>query len=224
MVNTYPHDASAFTQGLVFANDLLYESTGRYGQSTLREVHPETGKVIRMLKLPNELFGEGLAALEDQLVQLTWRAQVGFVFERTSFRLARAFKYPGEGWGLTFDGKHLIMSDGSATLRYINPSDFSESHRVPVQDDRGPVDNLNELEYVGGEIYANVWKTDRIARINPQTGHVIAWIDLSGLRLLAGPSQTVDVLNGIAYDPARERLFVTGKLWPALFEIRVTQP
>ena len=220
VVNVYPHDRGAFTQGIVFADGVLYEGTGLAGQSSIRKVRLETGEVLQIRRIDPELFGEGITAWGDTLVELTWQSEVGFVYDRTTFRPLRRFRYTGEGWGLTHDGRHLIMSDGSATLRYLDPRTFAEVKRLTVRDAGRPVLNLNELEWVRGEILANVWQTDRIARISPSDGRVSAWIDLRGL-LDPRDAAGVDVLNGIAYDAARDRLFVTGKLWPKLFEIKV---
>jgi len=221
VAHTYPHDPNAFTQGLVFSGGHLYESTGRNGQSTLRMVNLETGRVEQELPIPSQYFAEGLAVWGSTLIQLTWQSHVAFVYDLFSFRQLRTLNYPWEGWGLTQDGRSLVLSDGSATLRFLDPATMNERRRITVTDHGKPVDQLNELEYVKGEIYANVWHSDRIARISPATGKVLAWIDLSGLLPAAGRSSAEAVLNGIAWDPAHDRLFVTGKLWPKLFEIQV---
>ena len=221
VVHTYPHDRAAYTQGLIYLDGFLYEGTGLNGKSSLRKVKLETGDVLQQRPLPDQYFGEGITGWNNQLLQLTWRGQTGFVYDRASFDFKQSFKYPGEGWGLTHDGKRLIMSDGTSTLRFWNPATFEEIGRLQVQDGATPVSNLNELEYVNGEIYANVYQTDRIARISPTTGHVTGWIDLQGLLSDADRSVAVDVLNGIAYDAQGGRLFVTGKLWPRLFEIKL---
>jgi glutamine cyclotransferase len=198
----------------------LYESTGLNGKSSVRMVDLTTGRVLQRYDLPSEYFGEGLTEWNGNLIQLTWKSETGFVYDSFSFALRRTFHYKGEGWGLTHDAKALILSDGTSVLRLLDPSSLREVRRLSVLDDRRqPVLNLNELEYVRGEIYANVWQTDRIARISPQTGKVLGWIDLSGL--METPPNTDAVLNGIAYDAKGDRLFVTGKLWPKLFEIRV---
>ncbi len=222
VINRFPHDPTAFTQGLVYAGGVLYESTGLLGQSTLREVDLETGKVRRLVKLPARVFGEGLALWKERLVQLTWRSRVGFVFDRESFQFLRQFRYMTEGWGLAHDGKQLIMSDGSANLYFLDPETFALIDRLEVKDNGVPVAKLNELEFIKGEIFANVWETDRIARISPDTGNVLSWVDLSGL---LGPvvvdKRDGSVLNGIAYDVEGDRLFVTGKRWPQLFEIQL---
>jgi len=222
VVRSYPHDPGAFTQGLVYHDGFLYEGTGMHGRSSIRRVRLETGEVLQMRHLDPRYFGEGIAIWRDSLIQLTWQSGIGFVYDLKSFEPRRTFTYPGEGWGLTHDGKRLIMSDGSAsgTLRFLDPQTLRETGRLTVRDGGKPVAELNELEFVKGEIYANVWNTERIARINPESGAVTGWIDLRGLldpREAAG----VDVLNGIAYDAAKDRLFVTGKLWPRIFEIQV---
>ena len=220
VVREYPHDPEAFTQGLVFRDGFLFESTGQLGRSTLRKVRLETGEVVQRHALPNEIFGEGLTDWGSQLVQLTWVTNVGFVYDLASFKELRRFTYAGEGWGITHDGKRLIMSDGTPNLRFLDPSTFDEQSRLNVRDHNGSVDDLNELEFVKGSVYANVWQTERIAIIAPDSGSVTAWVDLTGLRPRQGaPGE--DVLNGIAYDAGGDRLFVTGKLWPKLFEIRL---
>jgi glutamine cyclotransferase len=220
VVRVYPHDPQAFTQGLVFFDGFLYEGTGLNGQSSLRKVRIENGEVLQVKKLEERYFGEGIAIAGDSIVQLTWQAGVGFVYDRRTFERTRTFTYAGEGWGLTFDGTRLIMSDGSATLRFVDPDTLKETGRLEVKDGGRPVANLNELEMVKGELFANVWQSQRIARISPKTGQVAGWIDLRNI-LDPNDAAGVDVMNGIAYDAARDRLFVTGKLWPKLFEIRV---
>jgi glutaminyl-peptide cyclotransferase len=222
VVRSYPHDPQAFTQGLTYHQGVLYEGTGLHGRSSIRKVRLETGEVLQIRHLDKQYFGEGIAIWEDSLIQLTWQSGIGFVYDLETFEPRRTFTYPGEGWGLTHDGTRLIMSDGSetGTLRLLDPRTFRETGRLTVRDGSRPVEGLNELEFVKGEIFANVWNTDRIARISPATGQVTGWIDLRGLldpREAAG----VDVLNGIAYDAAKDRLFVTGKLWPRLFEIQI---
>lgn len=219
VVNIYPHDRNAFTQGLVFENGFLYEGTGLRGHSTLRRVELETGNILQTRQIPDQLFGEGITIYENRIIQLTWQSNVGFVYDKESFELLQEFNYLTEGWGITYDGKHLIMSDGTSTLYFLDPETFNEIGRITVSDNDGPVSRLNELEYVKGEIYANVWLTDYIARISPDTGSVIGWIDLKGLLGPEDKGEVVDVLNGIAYDVQNERLFVTGKLWPKVFEI-----
>lgn len=224
IVNTYPHDRSAFTQGLVFEDGFLYEGTGLYRQSTLRRVELETGDVLQIRELPAEFFGEGITIYGDKIIQLTWQSNVGFVYDKNSFELLQQFNYSTEGWGITHDETCLIMSDGTSTLHFLDPQTFEEIGQLAVFDDNGPVTRLNELEYVQGEIYANVWQTDRIARISPATGRVVGWIDLEGILTAEDRSEPVDVLNGIAYDADTDRLFVTGKLWPKLFEIDLISP
>jgi glutamine cyclotransferase len=224
IVNTYPHDPRAFTQGLVFANDFLYEGTGLRGQSSLRKVDLKTGNILRVRQLPAHFFGEGITIYGNRVIQLTWRAKVGFVYDRQTFELLDTFNYPTEGWGITHDGRSLIMSAGTSTLYFLNPQTFQEVGRLEVHTRDGPVSRLNELEYVQGEIYANVWKTDRIAKISPETGEVMGWIDLEGLLRPEDLNRRIDVLNGIAYDVKNDRLFVTGKLWPKLFEIELVVP
>ena len=223
VVKAYPHDTSAYTQGLIYRDGFLYESTGLNGRSTLRKVRLETGEVVQQRRVDRAHFAEGLADWNDQLVQLTWQSNVAFVYELASFAPRRAFSYDGEGWGLTHDGKRFILSDGTNQLRFLDPGTFRELGRVTVMDGQTPVRDLNELEYIRGEIYANVWHTDRIARISPETGRVVRWIDLRGLMSGGFKLDAEAVLNGIAHDPARNRLFVTGKLWPRLFEIEVIQ-
>ena len=222
IVNVYPHDSAAFTQGLVFHQGQLYESTGLTTQSSLRRVELETGRVLRKVDLPSQYFGEGLVLFNGKFIQLTWLNGVALQYDFNSFEQVGTFHYAGEGWGITHDGEQLIMSDGTAALRFLDPNDFHEMRRVTVTDRGREVRQLNELEYVKGEIWANVWYTDRIARIQPSTGHVIGWIDLAGLLAPADTNNgNADVLNGIAYDAEHDRLFVTGKRWPKLFEIRV---
>lgn len=221
VVNSYPHDPQAFTQGLAIADGQFYEGTGLNGKSSLRRVDLETGKVLQRYDLDPAYFGEGITIVGERILQLTWQSNVGFVYDRESFEPQQQWTYQTEGWGLTHDGTHLIMSDGTATLRLLDPTTFAEIGRVDVFDNNGPVARLNELEYINGEIWANVWQTDRIARIDPQVGRVVGWIDLSGLLSQEDKREPVDVLNGIAYDPINNRLFVTGKLWPKLFEIEV---
>ena len=221
VINTYPHDRNAFTQGLVYEDDVLYEGTGLKGRSSLREVELETGKVLQKLDLVAQYFGEGITIWGDEIIQLTWQSHVGFVYDKDSFELLHEFSYPTEGWGITHDSKRLIMSDGTSTLHFLDPETLEEIGSVQVYDSNGPLVRLNELEYINGEVYANIWQTDRIDRIEPETGRVTGWIDLTGLLSAEDLSQPVDVLNGIAYDAEHDRLFVTGKLWPKLFEIRL---
>lgn len=221
VVRVYPHDVQAFTQGLVYVDGHLYESTGLKGHSSLRMDDLKTGRVLQQQDVPAEYFAEGLTNWGSTLVQLTWETHAALVYDRFTFRLLRTFYYEGEGWGLTQDGRNLILSDGSASLRYLDPATFHEVRSITVNDHGVPVTQLNELEYIHGQIYANIWHSDRIARISPTTGQVLGWIDLSGLLPASQRSNPEAVLNGIAFDAAHNRLFVTGKLWPKLFEIRV---
>ena len=223
VVHTYHHDPAAFTQGLVYLNGVLYEGTGLNGESSIRKVKLETGEVLQKRDVAPEYFGEGIVNWKDRLLELTWTAHRGFLYDLASFMPRGQFEYPGEGWGLTQDGKRIIMSDGTAQLRFWDPETLKETGRITVTDDGQPVSELNELEWVKGEIYANVWQTDRIARIDPASGKVVGWIDCTGLLSPADRTEQTDVLNGIAYDAARDRLFVTGKRWPKLFEIRVVK-
>jgi glutaminyl-peptide cyclotransferase len=220
VVRSYPHDGSAFTQGLFYRDGVLYEGTGLNGRSGIRKVQLETGEVLKVQPLASQYFGEGITEWNGHVLQLTWQSQMGFVYDLNTFVQQRTFSYQGEGWGLTHDNTRIIMSDGSADLRLLDPRTLKEIGRISVHDENGPVPELNELEYVRGEIYANVWQTERIARISPKDGRVVGWIDLHGLLTPAERAGT-DVLNGIAYDAAGDRLFVTGKLWPRLFEIRL---
>lgn len=223
IVNAYPHDPAAFTQGLFYFDGYLYESTGLNGLSTLRRVELETGAVLQREDLAAEFFGEGIALWKDKIVGLTWHSQIGFVYDAKSLKPEKRFTYPGEGWGITADKKRLIMSDGTSELRFLDPRGFAEIDRISVILRDKPVDNLNELEWVDGEIFANVWRTDLIVRIDPSTGAVVGVIDLRSLRAFVDGAPEIDDLNGIAYDAARRRLFVTGKNWPKLFEIRLIE-
>lgn len=220
VVATYPHDSSAFTQGLVVYDGKFLESTGQYGASSLRRVDIETGRVERLQPLDAAYFGEGIAVLRDRVYQLTWQNGVGFVYDAKTFALERTVRYTGEGWGLTTDGTNLILSDGSSVLRFLDPESLSVVRQVTVTDAGIPLVRINELEHIEGEIWANIWYQDRIARIAPDSGEVVGWIDLSALYPRAG-RPTDNVLNGIAYDAATERLFVTGKYWPQLFELEI---
>jgi glutaminyl-peptide cyclotransferase len=222
IINRYPHDPGAFTQGLVYHDGYLYESTGLYGRSTVRRVELETGAVVQIHRLGDGLFGEGLAIMGDEMFQLTWQREVGFVYDRESFELVRQFNYEAEGWGLATDGERLIMSDGSHYLYIRDPESFEELERIPVHDERGPVELLNELEWIDGRIWANVWRRDYIVIIDLETGWVEGRIDFTGLLQDDDRGdRRVDVLNGIAYDPDGGRIFVTGKLWPALYEVEI---
>ena len=220
VIKSYPHDPDAFTQGLFFHEGFLYEGTGLHGRSTIRKVELATGRIVQAVELPGEFFGEGITRWGDRLIGLTWQEQTAFVLDLKTFKLWRKFSYPGEGWGITHNDRELIMSDGTAELRFLDPNSFKEVRRLRVTADGRPVAMLNELEWVDGEVWANVWQTDRIARIHPKTGVVTGWIDLTGL--LPQRRGSDDVLNGIAYDAKTKRVFVTGKLWPRLFEIQLT--
>ena len=226
VVATFPHDTTSFTQGLVFASDgQMYESTGLQGESTLRRVDIATGRTLQRLDVPAQYFAEGLALIGDELLQLTWQHKLGFVYDRHTFKQKRTFAYQTEGWGIAYDGSsNLVMSDGSDTLTFLDPKTLAAGRTLRVQDAGRPVSNLNELEWVEGEIWANVWLTDRIARISPKTGEVNAWIDLSSLWPVAQRPMPADqVLNGIAYDQATRRIYITGKKWPRLYQITVQQ-
>ena len=219
VIRSFPHDTAAYTQGLVWHQGFLYESTGRFGQSSLRQVELETGKVLRKQDVPKQYFAEGLALVGGRLHQLTWQDHTGFIYELDTFHQVGTFPYEGEGWGLTTDGTSLILSDGSSQLRFLSPQGYAEQRTVTVKDGDEFVNDLNELEWVKGEVWANVWHTNRIARIDPQTGQVKGWVDVTGV--MAPQPDPEAVLNGIAYDAEHDRLFVTGKLWPTLFEIAV---
>jgi len=220
--HVYPHDPRAFTQGLQYLDGVLYEGTGQIGQSSIRKVALETGTVLQKRDVAPPHFGEGITVWKSDLIELTWQTNVAFVYDKKTFEPRRSFKYSGEGWGLTQDGTSLIMSDGTDELRVLDPATFAERRRIKVTAAGAPLRNLNELEVVKGEIFANVWQTDYIARIAPDTGKVAAYIDLRGL-LTPGERANTDVLNGIAYDAAHDRLFITGKWWPKLFEIKVVR-
>ena len=220
VVKAYPHDPGAFTQGLEWHDGHLYESTGLEGQSTIRRVSLADGRVLQKAEVPAEHFGEGMTIVGDEIFSLTWKSQLGFVWDKKTLKKKREFRYPGEGWGLTHNGEHLVMSDGTAQLRFLDPATMKELRRVSVSALGRPLDQLNELEWVDGQVWANVWQQDVIARIDPASGQVRGWIDLRGL-LPPAQARQADVLNGIAYDAAAKRIFVTGKLWPQLFEIRL---
>jgi glutamine cyclotransferase len=223
VVNAYPHDPSAFTQGLIYRDGYLFESTGLYGGSSLRKVRLKTGEVVQRKTLSSDYFGEGLTDWKDHLVQLTWKSNIGFVYDALTFELKKTFRYPGEGWGLTRDSDRLVMSDGTSSLRFLDPETMRETGRLKVMDNGFPVPMLNELEMVRGQIFANVWNTYEIVIISPQSGHVTGRISLVGLLEKIKVGTEVDVLNGIAYDPERNTLFITGKRWPKLFEIRLKE-
>ena len=220
IVNRYNHDPTAFIEGLVYDNGVLYESTGLVGESSLRKVALETGTILQRISLGDDFFGEGITIFGDKIIQLTWQSEKGFIYDKTSFNVTEEFSYSGEGWGITHDDSRLIMSNGSAILSFLDPLTFKVVGTVQVHDGDTPVENLNELEYINGDVYANVWLQDRIAIINIQTGQVTGWINLAGL--YNGQNVNPDnVLNGIAYDAQGQRLFVTGKRWPQLFEIKL---
>ena len=224
IVNVYPHSTSAYTEGLFYKDGFLYESTGEQGESTVRKVQLETGKVLQTHDVPSQYFGEGIVDWKGKLVQLTWKSETGFVYDLDGLKLQHTFSYPGEGWALTRDNKHLFMSDGSSVLRILDPDTLKATGSIMVMANGVPVTNLNELEWVKGEIYANIWLTNRIARIDPASGQVVGWIDLTGLfDVNSLPEPGNDVLNGIAYDARHDRLFVTGKCWPKLFEIKLVK-
>ena len=219
IINTYPHDPQAYTQGLAWYGDTLYEGTGMNSYSTLRKVDLETGDIIKIHDLDNQYFGEGIVVFGDTIVQLTWINNTAFVYDRESFAPLDTFHYPTQGWGITYDGEHLIMSDGSAHLSFRDPKTFEEKRKVYVHDEDGPITGLNELEYIDGTVHANKYLTELIVMIDPGTGEVAGWIDCTGIREEGGIAGSGDVMNGIAYDAEGDRLFVTGKFWPKLFEI-----
>jgi len=221
VVQAYPHDPTAFTQGLIYLDGFLYESTGLYGQSSLRKVDLETGEVLQQVDIPEKYFAEGLTEWDDTLVQLTWQEHTGFVYGLADFQRQREFDYGTEGWGLTHDDQQLIMSDGTSTIFFLDPETFEVQNTVTVTDQGQEIRAINELEWVQGEIFANIWQTDDIIRIDPTTGDVLGWVDLRGLLPEEERTQQTNVLNGIAYDAVADRLFVTGKLWPKLYEIKL---
>jgi glutamine cyclotransferase len=224
VVKTYPHDPAAFTQGLVFLKGVLLEGTGLYGQSSLRRVELPTGHVTQQVSLPSPIFGEGIAVLGAKIYQLSWQNHKGFVYDLQTFALEREFAYEGEGWGLTTDGQSLILSDGTESIRFLDPTTFAVTRTIRVLNQGTPIKNLNELEFIKGEIFANIWQSNWIARIDPADGRLKGVINLSHLLKPEEIQPETDVLNGIAYDPDGDRLFVTGKRWPKLFEIQLTEP
>lgn len=223
VVHVYPHDPNAFTQGLEYRAGFLYEGTGLKGRSWVRKEQLETGKVLQQIDIDPQYFGEGITVINQQILELTWQSNIGFVYNQASFARLRSFNYPGEGWGLTNDGQNIYMSDGSAQIRIWDPLTLQEKRRITVRDGAREIQNLNELEWVRDEIYANVWMTDQIVRISPKDGRVLGWIDLAGILSPSERRGDEDVLNGIAYDVLGDRLFVTGKLWPKLFEIKLVR-
>jgi len=220
VIAKYPHSTTSYTEGFFYLNGLFYESTGLNGHSVIMAVQPETGKPLQQFSLPQKYFGEGIVDWGPNIIGWTWQTHTGFVYDRFSFAIVKQFHYDGEGWGMTHTATELITSDGTAVLRFRNPDTFDETRHIIVKDGSKTIDQLNELEYIKGEIYANVWHSDRIARISPKDGHLIAWIDLTGLLPDNQRVNAESVLNGIAYDTKRDRLFVTGKQWPAVFEIK----
>jgi glutamine cyclotransferase len=221
--NSWPHDSRAYTQGLIFHDGVLWESTGQYGESSLRKVELKTGKVIKQISVPRNYFAEGMTVFHNKVFQLTWQEHKGFIYDPDTFQKQGEFTYTGEGWGLTHDDESLIMSDGTDKIRFLDASTLRTTRTISVTDRGEPVHELNELEYIKGEIYANVYQTDRIARIEPKTGKILGWIDLTGLLAVTDRTGGEDVLNGIAYDSKGRRLFVTGKMWPKLFEIEIVK-
>jgi len=221
VVDSYPHDPDAFLQGLLWYENGFYEGTGLNGKSSLRHVEFPSGKVLKKIDLPQEYFGEGVALVNDHLIQLTWQSHKGFVYERESFKKIREFSYPTEGWGLTYDGKNLILSDGSSSLFFLDPETFQTVRKIDVTMNGAPLRELNELEYIDGEIWSNVWQTDKIVRINPTTGLVTSYLDMTGILTRQYRTGNENVLNGIAYDAARKRIFISGKQWPRIFEIKL---
>lgn len=223
VVAEFPHDTSSFTQGLVFFEGQLFESTGLEGESSLRRVDIKTGKALQRIDVPEKYFAEGLAMVGDELLQLTWKHKLGFVYDRATFKQKRTFPYSTEGWGIAYDGtSQLVMSDGSNTLTFLDPKSYQPARTLKVHDAGRAVSNLNELEWIEGEIWANVWLTDRIARISPTTGEVTAWIDFSSLYPRSQRRPPADELNGIAYDRATRRIFITGKKWPRLYQVTIS--
>lgn len=221
VVTEYPHDASAFTQGLVFTDGRLYEGTGKKGESSLRRIELKTGRIEQIVLLDSALFGEGITVFDGKIFQLTWQNRLGIIYDQKTFESLSTFRYTGEGWGLTHDGKRLILSDGTSTIRFLDPKSFEVVKRIKVKAGNSLIDQLNELEFRKGEILANVWHTNRIARISPDSGEVLGWIDLTGLYPERQRQSREDVLNGIAYDEANDRLLVTGKNWPKIYEIEI---
>lgn len=223
VVNTFPHDTHAYTQGLVFDGNTLYEGTGQRGISDLRIVDLKSGQVQKNVPLPEQFFGEGITILNDKIYQLTWQEQRGFVYNKKTMEKVGEFSYAGEGWGITTDGKMLYQSDGTNAIRIVDPSSLTEKGRIEVYDNVGAVEYLNELEFINGELWANIYQTDKIARIDPSTGKVLGYIDFSNLLPKSDYTEGTDVLNGIAYHKSSGKIYVTGKNWPKLFEVKVTK-
>ena len=223
VLKTYPHDPQAFTEGLLYKDGFLYEGTGLEGRSSIRKIRLKTGEIVQQRDLDPRYFGEGIVIWKNRLIELTYKSEIGLVYDFRTFVPISSFHYIGEGWGLTQDGTHLFMSDGSSDLRVLDPDSLTETGRIAVTCDGRPVHSLNELEWVDGEIYANIWQTSVIARIDPTTGQIVGLLDLSDLATRVGAGRTVDVLNGIAYDATGERLFVTGKFWPSVYQITLTR-
>ena len=221
VVSSYPHDPTAFTQGLAWDKGIVYEGTGKRGKSSLRRVDLQTGKIEQKIDHKNHIFAEGITVYQDRIFQLTWKNNSVFVYDKHTFSLIKSWQFPGEGWGITHDNRNLIVSNGTATLYFLDPETLNEKRRISVRDNTGPIESLNELEYIKGTVYANIWKSNRIAIINPKNGIVEGWINLAGLRKQLQYDNQPDVLNGIMHDPEGDRLFVTGKFWPTLFEIKV---
>ena len=220
IINTYPHDVGAFTQGLVYETDIFYESTGGFGESSLRKVDLKTGEILKLYKLDDNYFGEGITLYDNKIFQLTWKSNIGLIYDKDSFNLINKFYYNTEGWGITHNEEHLIMSDGTDRLHFLNPQNLKKVYSIKVHDGFIPVTKLNELEFIQGEIYANVWKSNKIARICPYTGEINGWIDFKGL-LSPKEYKKAGCLNGIMYDRQSSRIFVTGKMWPKIFEIKL---
>lgn len=221
IINVYPHDREAFTQGLFYHEGFLYESTGLHGKSSLRKTDLKTGKIIKKIALPDQYFAEGITLHKNKIYQLTWTNKLMFVYDSGNFKRIRAIKYSGEGWGITSDGQKLFMSDGSAKITCRDPDTFAVKSVLHVADGKTVISGINELEYIGGEIWANIFMEDIIARISPSTGEILGWVDLTPLYSMMNKYEGIDVLNGIAYDEKKERIFVTGKYWPYIFEIRI---
>jgi glutamine cyclotransferase len=220
IINTYPHDVSAFTEGLVYESGYLYESTGKHNETTLRKVDLQTGEILKLYKLDGSYFGEGITLYNNKIFQLTWKSNVGFIYDKDSFKLINKFYYNTEGWGITHNDEHLIMSDGTDEISFLNPQNFKKVYSIKVHDEFKHITGLNELEFIKGEIYANVWRSNKIARICPHSGEITGWIQLKGL-LSPKEYKNAGTLNGITYDKQGNRIFVTGKMWPKLFEIKL---